>query len=903
MNLNILMTKISSLMMNSNSSVFLGADTDPGSATSIMSILSFANGLISFLGEVLYSITKWVLYFVDILFFYIQQLAGLNMDTTSLNKMISKDADMVFNFLLSNSDMIVQIVKNLIVFSVILLIVFTIFTIIKNQFDSLKTDKSKSVADVMKTTIKSILLMLITPMIAIFGIVASNILLKALYNATDVARAASLGTQIFSAASNSANMYRQYAMDQKRVPIVFDFTKEEEILQYYIEEGSSIKMQEYLKSTDNTIYATYLKFADEDFDTFEALEADSGKGLKTFYEIYDRDATVVAGDKLYDYKRIRAYNEEYHVMADLVDYAVTSSAILHIKTVEEMLNSIVKMPNAVSDTQKQEIFNDIVSDFKISLYLKEDLVNPVVNPSLTSQYDTFVDRNWDVIRWANVYYGPNEDGEAVNRKQIQYNHVKAQTDESLGAVFILTGEKTINVGGVDYSYYYPVSRGYAEDGAKEFESEYIEKDQMVAAKGIFNADGYPTAIKKSKSGSEVLFYRDKLEAAVIGESGEVFKTDFQEEDGGVISQIVNFFKKLFDPSSWLPNLSFNDEEMMTTYTKVTVEAGKLDGGEFHIGYLFTDKLTSAISGDTYGLKLYTLFNPLNLNYLVLVMGSFLLVKVCFLAIGALIKRAYDLLLIIMIYPVTCATMPVDNGSAYSQWVMSYTGKLFSTYGLILGINFVLLLFPILNTLEFFRPEDIAGNKAAARFSSIFAMVGVSINTQTKMLNFVLTILFQLVAFSFLDDDKKGGPGIYSTIMSIVNPNAKEDLYAGNPSGQMMKTVTDAAHMVGKGISYTIGANSVFSLLTDKGRKRFAAKVKPFVPGSAILNEMQQKADLKKKMQRVKDLQSGKMSDEDKKKYKWDGKSSGGGSGGGGDASTGGGGSDASTSAPPAGGGA
>ena len=143
MNLTILMTKISSLMMNSNSSVFLGAETDPGAATSILSILSFANGFISFIGEVLYSITKWVLYFVDILFFYIQQLAGLNMDTTSLSKMISKDSDMVFNFLLSNSDMIVTIVKNLIVFSIILLLILTIFSIIKNQFDTLKTEKSK----------------------------------------------------------------------------------------------------------------------------------------------------------------------------------------------------------------------------------------------------------------------------------------------------------------------------------------------------------------------------------------------------------------------------------------------------------------------------------------------------------------------------------------------------------------------------------------------------------------------------------------------------------------------------------------------------------------------------------------------------------------------------------------
>ena len=854
-------------LMKNASSVLLAGTLDGN--TFLMSITNIVMSIITFICQLLYTIAKWALYFVDVLFFYIRQLSGMNTDTSSINRLISKDSDMVFNFLLSNNDIVTRIIKNLLALSAILIIVFSIIAIIKNQFDSLKTGKASSVNDVLKTTIKSILLMFVTPFIAILGIAASNILLKSLYNATNVSGAASLSTQVFSAASNSANMYRRYAGTGDRIPITFDFSKQEEIIKYYKEEGSSSKMLDYLTSAENTIYTTYLAFKDQDFDKFKDLEAYNGSGLNIYYESFDKDISANESEPLYEYKRIRAYNEEYYVMADVLDYAVTSSAILHIKTIEEVFDYVVyTLEKYVGEPASKQIFNALVADFGVSFYAYNNLNEPLENTATHTLYDIYKTDLWSVIRFTNIYYSADEEGEPLAKKQIQYNHVRGSLDECEGAVFIMTGQRDYtNPDGTIFSYYYPLSRGYSEYKMKAFDSEYIERNKITIARGVFSKDGYPTAIKKVVTGednasSEVIFYRHVLEPIVLGSANEILNSDFKDEGGGIISKVVNFFKSLVDPSRLFPFLNYKPEEMVQTYTSVAIQCGKLDAGELHVGYLFTDSLTSAIAGDTYGLQLYTLFNPSSLNYLILVLGAYILIKICFLTVFALVNRSYELFMIILIYPVTCSTMPLDNGNSYKYWVNSYASKLFTTYGLFLGFNFILMLFPVINTIQVFKPHDIASTPALYRFSRIFTAINISINTQAALLNFTCAILFQLVAFSFLEGNKKGEGSIYRTISKIVNPNSKDDLYSANAGAMMFQTFKNAGIFIAKTIAVTKGAVDIVTMVAEPGQKRLKERIASKLPGSALFAEAQKKqAAMQKKEeleQQMYDLENGTL---------------------------------------------
>ena len=127
---------ISQGLMKMISSVsFVAAETGRnGMTTFLMTIGEVLNDILTFMAQIVYFVAKWVLYFTDIMFFYIKQLAGLDMDTSSLNKMISRESDMALNFLLSNGSLLTQIIKSLIGLAVILIIIFSIIAIIKNQY-------------------------------------------------------------------------------------------------------------------------------------------------------------------------------------------------------------------------------------------------------------------------------------------------------------------------------------------------------------------------------------------------------------------------------------------------------------------------------------------------------------------------------------------------------------------------------------------------------------------------------------------------------------------------------------------------------------------------------------------------------------------------------------------------
>ena len=158
---------------------------------------------------------------VDLIFSYIQKLAGLDMAMDSLEGMLSPDSDIVFNFLVSGSDLVTAILRNLIVLAIVVIIIFAIVGIIKGQYDAMKKNSAASPFDTLKSMFKAFILLLVTPFMTLGGIIVSDLLLQTLYKATNVSGAMSLGTQVFVTSASSANAYRVYAQKGKRIPITF----------------------------------------------------------------------------------------------------------------------------------------------------------------------------------------------------------------------------------------------------------------------------------------------------------------------------------------------------------------------------------------------------------------------------------------------------------------------------------------------------------------------------------------------------------------------------------------------------------------------------------------------------------------------------------------------------------
>ena len=751
--------------------------------------------------EIVYFVVKWMMYFTDIIFIYVQQLAGLNTDTTSMGAMFSKDSDMVFNMILSNSESVTKILRNLFVIVIVLLVVFSIIAIVKGQWGSLKNGPT-SVVPVLKNMVKTILLLFLTPVIALMGIAATNIILKSLYNATNPTNSATISTRIFSTASGQANAYRIYAVNGQRIPITFDFSKEEEIIEAYVKGQKEVDkaFANYVTSSENAIYSTFMMFREDTFEEFKDLRVGNTTALSAYHTVFDKQISEYE-DSLSQYRRILAYLEEYYVMADVIDYAINSSNPLYMKTIEQVIQSIVDLPNNAG----LPIFNELVSIYGLEMY--DDSLVRVGNSTATG-FNTFADRDWQVLRFISEYSQVAEDGTFEGRQQIQYNHIAGTTDEVDGAVFIMSGEKTIVIDGVEHTYLYPLSNGYVANNRAPFESEYIRRKYIVVAKGIFENSTYPTAIRLSADGSEIQFYRDTVEISAIGEDDKFLNLDHVEDgsDGNIFTAIGNFFKKLFNPLSMVPELFLKEDSINQYYVKVSKEVNTLDNAKLHIGYLFSDSLTAQISGNMYGLDLSNLFRPTKLNILVLIFATVSLMRVCFIGMFGLMRRSYDLFLMILIYPTALATSPLDDGARYQKWIKKFVDKLFLTYGLILGINFVLLLFPVIESITFISAENLVSNVAASRVASILGSLNVSIDVQARLLNFTIAIMAELILFSMIEADGKGAESIISMIQRIANPNTSESIYSANAGEQMLHTAKRMAIFSGK-----IAATAIFKV--------------------------------------------------------------------------------------------
>ena len=805
MKLMTLTNSISNIMMKLSSSIFQsGLDANSLiSAVTVVGDAEASSGLVQSFSKLIYFIAKWMMYFLDILFIYIQELAGFNMNTSSLDAAITADSDIVFRLLLTNRRQSSQIIRNLSGLALACIIIFSVAAIVIQEYRSFKDNKPADVMGVLRTAGKSIALMIITPFIALLGIVASNLILKSLYNATNASGSCTLSTQIFSASSTAANSYRTYAANGQRIPIKYDFSEAEEYMEYFEDATVTSQFKEYLSDAENNpLYATYLMFSGGNHYKFGQLyNTNTLKAYHTFYD--DKDNGTDSEGK----NRIVAHQAEYYVMADVVDYCIRTSIPVYFKTIEEVLETATAVDAAILTN----LSGQIIDTFDIG-------------QSVSGYYDYLID-----------YFKPTEEGTASGKDQIKYYHKKGEVDEYEGAKYIIAIEKEIVSDGTTYKYFYPLTVGYSINGSDPFISEFIYSGQMIAAKGLFDECKYPTAITQNADRSEIVFYREDLTDNIMGMPNDVVKVDLVTDEGGFFAKVGYFFKALFDPASLLPKLTFDPDKLLNSYESSTTTINTIKSGKLHIGYMFTDtSIFSKWTDSTFGLKLDSLFNPGKLNLLILIAGTLILIKVSFAAIFGLIARAYDLFMIILMYPTVCATMPIDE-NGYKQWMQQYIGKLLATYGYLLGINFVMMLFPIVQQLELFTTAEVGSSKIIKRIGNMLSglpLIELTVNSMTAVINNVFVILCQLVLFTTIQTASE-------TISKFANTIPNEN----NPF-EVMKNVTKimghALSAVVTGIKGVVGIGKV--IFSAKARKDALHKA---MPGSAIIDDAKGKINLMK----------------------------------------------------------
>ncbi|MBQ7452674.1 MAG: hypothetical protein IJS68_00165, partial [Clostridia bacterium] len=185
----------------------------------------------------LYFIIKFALNIVDFVHYFIQRLIGIDFwNNPSANLTDLTESDILFKFLLS--DVVINVFKYMLVIGLLLLILFSIVAIVKADYAGAsneggmkrKPDGStggpyNNKKGILVKALKAIALVILVPLMTIFGLLASNAVLASILNAIQPENnTLTLGGQIFVASAYSASRYRNYVDEGQRYVASYDYT-------------------------------------------------------------------------------------------------------------------------------------------------------------------------------------------------------------------------------------------------------------------------------------------------------------------------------------------------------------------------------------------------------------------------------------------------------------------------------------------------------------------------------------------------------------------------------------------------------------------------------------------------------------------------------------------------------
>ena len=871
-------------------------------------IVNLGEFLLRCLARLAYFIVKITLNLLDFMNIVIRELSG-QASTYSLSTNASlEESDILFQFLFN--ELIVKILGNVFVFAFLLIIIFTIMAIVKQEWQAHITGELKNIKKIFKKVLQALFTMIIVPIVMIVGIVFSNVLLSSIMGAfSNGEQNYSIGAQIFSSASYEANRYRKYAEAGQKIPIVFDYDGgyENSVSTDFptLPESSTAEYEkefnEMLESGNfKTGQSTYNMFKNETFYTFDSI-FDNSK----YYSIYDGEY-------------LRTKQIEYYAMADFLDFALISGGNFYVVNTEEVyMTTINYLYNASTDGSFDSIFNykaitsnstkaekelhekNVFREESILYVLdtirsydeeKKAIMGNGTEEQANSNLEAIVKKIYDgelvidELQFDVIYNSSraeliNTDGLEIlkgeeSASKIVYKSRAGSTNEVTGAKYIICQKLELDdeggfiylplrvddvVNGNRFSspFLEPAPHKVDEDG--ETLEDKTRNETFLLARGIFTSAGYPTAIRES--GNDIVYFRQDPTMPSAFNFAQIFNyqspSDLQTGSGeGVggkidIGEITEFLTGV-DVSSLVPDIQIN-LNLMRAFTKTEVIGAISKGGSYKVNYSFVGA----------GFAMPNLYDELSINYVVLVFAAALLFKSLFFIIWGLIQRLYEITLLWITFPGFVSKHPLEDadsigasGTSFSTWKEKVIERVLALYSIYISLAIILMLVPIVFRMDYIATFDISNE-------SIFVFQLLN----GDIANLVIKTMFVLVLFSMLNiDPKDGTSSLPRTIEQIVLWSS------GNPTDGYLtnvgaKTIDEIKDMKVKAVNtFTVGGivRSVKGAALNAGRTALNA-----VPGRALFDravDMKNKAANKANDAMLKgaidNMKSNKSSDSD-----------------------------------------
>lgn len=656
-------------------------------------LLDIVNFIITVVIKLCLLIGRFILNIVDFFFVLTRQLLGLNSKFDDLEDL---GGDVILKFVTNKT--VLEIIKQMLIIGIVLIIVFSIIAILRAEYGNVSgADTSKK--HILVNALKSCFLMIIIPLVCVMSLVFSNAILASLYNATAGGDDISVGTFIWKSSTYHANAYRDYANLDNKIPITYNFYHEDEE-DFYVNydkintDGTNNDLEnalvEYLKQNENSsfksAFSTWFMFESNQFVSISGVEQ-SEKEItdpemhSAYYGLYDNN--------LY-FKRA-----EYYVMADAIDHCLDIN--------DDVENGFFFMSiNDVYENHCQAYGVTTITSLPIEKCVKNGV----------NGYKTTV-----------RYLG--DDTETEYFSPINTN------DESDGTVYTLCYSEKIKVAGSDVET--EIYRPFIQHDIMGFNSSYITSPgSLVIARGVFDNNSQPTAIRKNENG-EIQFYRDNIYSPTLL---DFFPTISYEKPDGQKELAVSKFLRYgveritgLDTDELIPKIYINFD-LMALFTKAEKNVAHISENSFTVDFNMSD--TSLATENLYCVS--------KINPFILLIGGVVLLEVLFYIVFGLIGRIFDCVLLAITYPGVVSTMPLAGSSMIGEWVDTFINRLVCVYGIVIVLNFSLLIMPVISGIEVFTKADI---------DRIMTTSILPLGWTSTYLNLLVGLMFILVGFSLI----------------------------------------------------------------------------------------------------------------------------------------------------------
>lgn len=244
--------------------------------------------IFSIIGSLLYPIFSVFFYVIDVIQNIFYSFAGLGMvtfggrnfgigGTTVDNSGGGEDTQNGIIYYLFRTETAKNILISMAILGVFLLIIFTVLAFIKNMYAA----KQKRWQEIISSSIKGLINFLFLPVCCLLGVIAGNVLLQALNEATASSSDITIGRQLFVTSAYNGNVFRdqwnENADDVANLQALYKETF-----------GRDLNLQNV---NDPSVYAEYL---DEIFKSKNGPEISSWWSVNGWYHLWNINYLMIA---------------------------------------------------------------------------------------------------------------------------------------------------------------------------------------------------------------------------------------------------------------------------------------------------------------------------------------------------------------------------------------------------------------------------------------------------------------------------------------------------------------------------------------------------------------------------------------------------------------------------------